>query len=245
MSNLKHFIDKVEGFYTLSSGDQIKYFAYYILHELNQEFINASTIRTCYDDLLLNPYSNIPKYLKQKSAKGNSQLFIKKNNGYTLHALASEKIAKEIGIPKKLTPDDSLFPLSIFDHTRKYLIRHAQEASICYRMGLYDPCLFLLRKIMEILIVELYESKYYEAEIKDHDGNYFQLSRLTSKLISDTRFKLSKLPKEQIPKVKDFADSSVHSRRFNAKKSDIDSIQADVRIIFEELVVLTDYPNWK
>ena len=44
--------------------------------------------------------------------------------------------------------------------------------------------------------------------------------------------------------IKAKGDLSVHNRRFNAAKSDVDSIKSGLRIVVEELVHLINYEQW-
>lgn len=107
-----------------------------------------------------------------------------------------------------------------------------------YQHGLYDGCLVLIRKLIETLIIEIYEKHGISNKIKDGDGNYFYLSDLISSLLSETTWTVGRNSKQAFPGIKKFADLAAHNRRFNAKKSDVDGIKADVRIVIEELVHL-------
>ena len=47
-----------------------------------------------------------------------------------------------------------------------------------------------------------------------------------------------------LPDIKAKGDLSAHNRRFNATKSDVDSIKSGLRIVVEELVHLINYEQW-
>ncbi len=244
MSELKTFVSKISDFFTFDSGNQIQYFVYFLQVENQAESVKAKDISECYDILHLNPYSNIPSYLNYYSRKGKKQQFLKKKSGYVLYSSTKEKIDNEVDKPVEVKPSNSLFPQSIFQNTRGYLIEFANEASSCYDLGLYNSCLFMLRKITETLIIELYESKSLQSKIKNGNGDYFQLSELVKSAINEPTWKLTKIVKESLPKIKLLADSSVHSKRFSAKKPDIDDIKTNVRIVFEEIISHIDYNTW-
>lgn len=244
MSELKTFVSKIPDFFSLDSGSQVQYFVYFLQVEKNFEAVKAKDIRLCYESLHINPYSNIPAFLNSCSIKSKKQQFLKKKTGFILYSSVKARIDGEVDKPIELRPGNSLFPLSIFDNTRKYLVDFSNEASACYDYGLYTSCLFMLRKITETLIIELYESKNIQAKIKNANGDYFQLSELIKSVSHDTTWKLTKIVKENLPKIKLLADSSVHSKRFSAKKPDIDEIKTNVRIAFEELISHIDYAKW-
>lgn len=244
MSELKTFVSRIPDFFELDSGNQVKYFVYFLQVENQVESVKAKDISECYEILHLNPYSNIPSYLSYYSRKGKKQQFLKKKTGYVLYSVIKDKIDNEVDRPVELSPSNSLFPQSIFQNTRGYLIEFAKEASNCYDLGLYNSCLFMLRKITETLIIELFESKSIQSKIKNANGDYFQLSELVKSVINEPSWKLTKIVKENLPKIKLLADSSVHSKRFSAKKPDIEDIKTNMRITFEELISHIDYNTW-
>lgn len=242
MENLKHFVQRIAVFSELASGKQIKYFMFYLQHIVKLENIAAKDIKACFEELHLNSYSNIPQYLKKYSQKSLDQEFLHTKKGYILFSKTTQQIEREVGASIELIPTDNLYPLSIFEKAPSYLNAFAGEASNCYDLGLFNSCLFMLRKICEILIIELFESKRLESKIRNQNGDFFQLADLIKASISEPSWKFSKIVKENLPKIKLLADSSVHSKRFKARRSDIDPIKTDIRIAFEEILTLIDYP---
>jgi len=244
MSELKKFVTKIPDFFYLDPSNQVKYLVYYLQFEKRIEEVKAKEISLCCEELHINTYSNISGYLNYYSRKGKTQQFLKKKNGFVLYSTVRDIIENELGKPIELNPSNHLFPLSIFENTRGYLVDFSKEASSCYDYGLFTSCLFMLRKITETLIIELYESKGIQAKIKNGKGDYFQLSDLITSVTNETSWKLTKIVKENLPKIKLLADSGVHSKRFSAKQSDIDGIKTNVRITFEELISHIDYSKW-
>lgn len=242
MDELTNFIKKIVGFYDLTAAKQIKYFVYYFQVIEKLDVVSAKNVRSCFENLHLNPYSNIPAYLNKAAQKGLNQEFLVKKSGVILIAILRHQIKEELEKEVEVVPTDSLYPLAIFIKTPSYLSAFAEEASVCFDYSLYNSCLFMLRKICEILIIELFESKGLQESIKTSNGDYYQLSDLIKAAISQRTWKLSKIVKENLPKIKLLADSSVHSKRFKARKSDIEPMKTDVRIIFEEFIALIDYP---
>ncbi len=133
---------------------------------------------------------------------------------------------------------EELFPIEIFESTKGYLKKNAQQVIICYKYKAYDACFVLLRKIIEILIIELFEKEKIEDKIIDEDGNYFMLKKLIICFQKEQKFKkiFSRNINEALPKIKKNGDLSAHNRRFIARKADIDRLRDDFRIVFEELI---------
>lgn len=243
--DLKSFTKKINDFPQLISANQIDYFAYFLLHEINMEGIKPKDIQSCFDELQLSPYSNIPSYLSKHSQRGKGQKFLKRKDLYFLENKTKSSIEQDVKKEFEPEPSNNLFPLSIFDNTRGYLLAFAKEASIAYDYSLYNSCFFMLRKIIETLIIDLFERHRIESKIKNSQGNYVMLSDLFTRLISENNWQLNKTVKQDIPKIKKLADSSVHNKRFQAKKPDLDNIKIEIRIIYQELVDHIDYPTWQ
>lgn len=246
MSNINDFTKRISEFDALSSSEKIDYIVYFLLIVEKKSEVKSSDIKKCFDELHAVPYSNIPSYLSKFSKRGKEQKFLKKGTaGYLLERKRKEEIdliTKNIPAPK---PSDDLFPMVLLDNTRGYILRSAEQASVCYDTGMYDASLVMVRKLLETLIIECFERYGIESNIKGSDGHYFFLSELIGKFLTQTgKWSVSRNTSQSLPKIKSLGDLSAHNRRFNAKKSDIDKVKDDLRIVIEDLVLLIDYPSW-
>lgn len=145
---------------------------------------------------------------------------------------------KRVKVSSPVISESILLPLEIFENTRGYLKKNISQINICYKYKAYDACFVLLRKVTEILIIELYEKEKIEDRIKDTDGYYFMLGKLISTFQKENEFKKfnSRKINEYLPKIKANGDLSAHSRKYNAHKVDIDSLRLEFRVVFEELI---------
>lgn len=139
--------------------------------------------------------------------------------------------------------EDDPFPIDIFYGTRKYLEQIASQAILCYRHGLYDASLVMIRKLLETLIIEAHERHGLSGTIKNEKDEYFYLNDLIQMLLKQQMWTISRNARTGLPGIKKLADISAHNRRFVAKKSDVDR-QTDLRIVLEELIHLIDYSSW-
>ncbi|EMB47282.1 DUF4145 domain-containing protein [Treponema denticola] len=243
MEELNQFIIKIKDFTNFKSTKQIDIFVYYLIQIKQQEGVNAKDIKECFLYLNLKPYSNINAYLnnsikKNKSAKPK---YIKKGSKFYLEASTLQDVKEIIGATIDYTPTDSLITFEIFNNTRGYLLNMAKEAACCYDMGQYNACLVMLRKLIETLIIELFEKNNIENIIRDNNGDYFQLKTLIELLLVQSNWSISKNVKKSIPEIKKLGDLAAHNRRFFAKKPDLDKIKTDLRITIQELITLIDY----
>lgn len=123
--------------------------------------------------------------------------------------------------------------------TRGYIERVAHQANGAYANGWYDACAVMLRRLIETLIIECYESHKIEARIKDSAGNYLFLKDLVEKALAEPSWTLGRTVRVVLPKLKELGDKAAHNRRYNAHREDIDKVLKDLRDTVQELLVLS------
>lgn len=136
-------------------------------------------------------------------------------------------------------PDQPVIPHSIVVGTRGYIEKIVFEINSSYLATAYDGAAVLIRRLVEVLIIEVFEAKGIGHKIKGTDGNYFFLSDLIPLMLTETSWSLSRTVKSALPKLKDIGDLSAHSRMYNAKRVYIDEAKDRVRIVTEELLYLS------
>ena len=166
---LDEFIDRIDGFVDKKASEQIPYFGYFLITYQGQASFTAKDIDSCFLQIRLPAYSNISAFLsKEQKAKR----LLKAKVGYILSKKMSDAIANDIGEIKVKAPSDNLFPIDIFDNTRDYVKKTARQAILCYDYGLYDGCLVMIRRLIETLIIELFEHRELKERILDKNNNY-------------------------------------------------------------------------
>jgi hypothetical protein len=140
-------------------------------------------------------------------------------------------------IPKS----EQVLPLDVIRPARrKYLERVVIQANGSYEHKWYDACSVMIRRIVETLIIELYEAKGRASDVKDaRNGEYLMLSGLISTILKDAAWHLGRETKGALPEVKTLGDRSAHNRYYLATKQDIDRVIPGLRIIADELLSLS------
>jgi len=136
-------------------------------------------------------------------------------------------------------PTDDLFPLEIIKNTRGYIEIIADQACGAYDQGWYDACAVMARRLLEILIIESFESHKLAAKIQKPDGTFFYLQDLVTLTLNESSWTIGRNVKKALPNLKDIGNQSAHGRRYIARKSDIDNIKRELRLTIEELVLLS------
>ncbi|MBI4429507.1 MAG: hypothetical protein HY562_10355 [Ignavibacteriales bacterium] len=135
---------------------------------------------------------------------------------------------------------DSILPTNLFTNTRGYIEKVVLQINASYDSGLYDCCTVMCRRLLETLIIEVYEAKGFADDLKGSDGHYKMFSGLLAQLEKEKRFNLSRNSLEGLKNFKRLGDESAHNRRFNARKEDIDRIRDGMRVAAEDLLHLAN-----
>lgn len=133
-----------------------------------------------------------------------------------------------------------IIPLALVRNTRSYIERVANQANGSYQNGWYDACAVMLRRFLETLIIEAFEAHSISHKIKNPNGDFFYLTDLVDRTLSETTWNIGRNAKRAMPKLKDLGDKSAHNRRFNALRDDVERLQDDVRVVAEELIILAN-----
>lgn len=196
-----------------------------------KKIIEEDTYRKMYNELLKDWNKFVPLY---------EELIREHGETIDYNQSLEDKIQElEIQISESTLTDD-FFPFALIEDTRGYLVNVGKQAILCYQNGLFDACLVMTRKLLETLIIECFEKHDLVEEIKNSEGNYFYLSDLISQLLKQSKWTVGRNTQQSLPRIKKFADLSAHNRRFNAKRTDIDSMKDDLRIVIEELIHIAE-----
>lgn len=133
---------------------------------------------------------------------------------------------------------DSVLPHALFNGTRGYLEKVFFQINGSYDVSLFDCCAVMCRRLLETLIIEVYEAAGRPADIQGADGNFHLFADLLRVLLSDKSFNLSRNTQQGLKDFKKLGELSAHSRRYNAHRSDIDRVRDGIRVASEELLHL-------
>ena len=143
--------------------------------------------------------------------------------------------------PVEITPIDKHIVLSqsLFNSTRGYLGNIVYQINTSYENTCYDACSVMIRRLIEILIIETYEHNDIEHKIKNPNGDFLSLDDLINCFLSDSTWNLNRNTKRGLRNLKILGDLSAHARRYNTNRIDLDKVIQDLRVIAEELLYLS------
>ena len=110
-------------------------------------------------------------------------------------------------------PAQELFPLSLLARAnRGYLIGIGRQMNGSYAAGWYDATAVMMRRLLEVSIIEAFEGKGLSAKIQNSNDDFLQLSDLIAAALSETSWNLSRNTRTNLPKLRDVG----HCRRTGA-----------------------------
>jgi hypothetical protein len=130
-----------------------------------------------------------------------------------------------------------VFPLALLAQAnRGYLVTIGRQMNACFQAGWFDACAVMMRKLLEVAIIEAFEARGVAHKIKDADDNYIQLSPMITAALAETTWTLSKNTKKYLPQLRDAGHQSAHGRYYHAGVQDIERIQPWCRVVIEEFL---------
>ena len=139
---------------------------------------------------------------------------------------------------------NQVIDFNLVNGTRVYIERVVDQINGTYENGWYDACVVMLRRLIETLIIEAYEARGIDDDIKDPDGNFLSLDKLINKACDGkSTLNLSRDTKRILSQIKKLGDRSAHNRRVNANRSDMERLSQDlfldIQTLVQELISLT------
>jgi len=136
---------------------------------------------------------------------------------------------------------DPIFPLGLLEQAnRGYLVVIGRQVNACFTDSRYDACAVMMRRLLEIAIIEAFEGKRIPQAIKDGNGEYLHLTDLVGKALGEAKWTLSRNAKKYLPQLRDLGHLSAHGRYFTAQTSDIERVRQGFRVVIEEFLRIAD-----
>jgi hypothetical protein len=138
------------------------------------------------------------------------------------------------------SPDQPVLPFALFKKcNRSYIERVVHQINRTYSDTSYDACAVMIRRLVETLIIEVFEHDQIDSKIKDANGDFKHLKELIESTLAEaSRWNLTRNCKSGLRNLKTVGDLSAHSRRYNSHREDIDKLMPELRVVVQELLSL-------
>ncbi|WIH85853.1 hypothetical protein NEI03_00210 [Brachyspira pilosicoli] len=212
----------------------VVYFAYF-LYLNNQKEFSAKDLNNCLEECDL-PSTNINQILQRETKKRN---LIKKRKGfYSLHRNKIDEFDNLFN-NVKLIPTNAFFDLNILENLPKdryYINQISEEMCLCYDNQCYTACLIMMRKLLEAIIIDIFESIGELYKIKDSNGVTFFLSDLINIYMEEKSINKSRNIKKELDKLKEIGDKAVHKYNFRVSRKIADEYKITLDVVIQELI---------
>lgn len=144
----------------------------------------------------------------------------------------------------KPSRQDKVLDKNLVKRTRGYIEIVVNQINSTYENGSYDACAVMIRRLIETLIIEVYEQNHIAERIQNQNGEFLPLSELIGSMLKEAKWNLGRdnaKVLQSLPKLKGIGDLSAHNRRYNAIQSDIDKVTPGLRALVQELIYLANF----
>lgn len=140
---------------------------------------------------------------------------------YVAHVKSMIGILKGVKERIKLTePLEPLLPIEYADNSKVYVKKLLSQINGCYESGYMDASAVLMRRLVEILIIDCFNNYGLRSKIEKPDGNYFGLDGLINAFLREKSWHISRSLKRYLPKLKvlkEIGDQAAHGINITPK----------------------------
>lgn len=156
INNIQDYIKHISNFQDLKNSEMIDYFSYYVIFHTQSETIKPKQITDCFTELHIPAYSNIPKYLSEKSKKikGYQKYIKNKDASYKLTRQRISELEQNIIIDTHVAHINSSLNNLLDKLKSESEKNYLHEAILTFEIGAYRASIIM---VWLLTIDHLYE----------------------------------------------------------------------------------------
>lgn len=135
-----------------------------------------------------------------------------------------------------------LFPVELVDRAKGFAKDVARQANGCYEKGWYDACAVMVRRLIEILIIDCFQVHGLLDAVKDEEGNIFGLGKLVEEFLEepDDLWHVERSARPVIRKLKDVGDRAAHGRYQKTYRQTLDRHKESLEVALQQLACVIE-----
>lgn len=126
--------------------------------------------------------------------------------------------------------NETILPLAIFNGLQQNFQSICKQINASYEHNLYDCAAVMMRRLLEGLLIMVYQSNGIESEIKNKNGRHLTLDKIIKNAENNSELSLSVNTKNNMYKFKNLGNYSAHKIWYNTTKKDIEPLVFDYRV---------------
>lgn len=218
--------------------EKVRLLTYYYLKIHGTAEVELSAILALFDELHFTR-PNVSR-LSQKIVASGNFIRAKRVGWIKLHARSITMLAKtftELEMESEVIENDGMIiPSSVYSGLPNYVVKLADQINASYENRIFDGCAVLMRRLLEVLLIQSYEKYGCESNIQDSSGNYKMLEGIANDAKTNSLIKLSRNTKKSLEDFRLVGNFAAHKIYYSTRKSDLDKIKLDYRAAIEELL---------
>jgi len=139
--------------------------------------------------------------------------------------------------PAASGPSDPFLDPSIFKDSPSFISFLIPQINGCWDHDWFEACALICRRLLETLIIHLYETRGWTRDIRNVDG-YVGLQKLVDVVSSDPRVGLEKRSKDGLAHLKMMGDVAAHDYKVRVRKPDLERKRTELRLACERLLFI-------
>lgn len=233
--NIGEFANYID-YNLLNEAERAEAICFYIYKETGLTSFQVGDIAT----FMIECGSNQPNQsrLKTNLLKRPSFRRSPRGSGLELTEIGKYSLEKSFGNlwadNESIQSSGKLLDEGLFCGKLGYLDRFIQQINHCYENNCYDAAAVLMRRVMEIALIQAFEARGYKSQITTADNHYIALDGLIKKAISGNYLILTQA-RSNLESIKLLGNYAAHGIAFTTRKKDIEDIKLPYRILLEEL----------
>jgi hypothetical protein len=134
-------------------------------------------------------------------------------------------------------PTDQFVASDLFEKCGHYIKNTVTQINGCWNHGYLEACAVMIRRLLQLLITDLYVSRGWGKELKDpHTNDYLGLKAIVNKVKGDARFGFDKRMGKWLDELKELGDIGAHDHTIRVRKHDLSTRREAVRYACERLI---------
>jgi hypothetical protein len=144
-------------------------------------------------------------------------------------------------IPSPSTPTgvaDAFIDPGIFRDCPHFISYLVPQINGCWDRAWLEACALIIRRLLETLIIWLFDQRGWSVENRDTDGSYFKLQTLVDKVCGDSRIRLTSREASGLQHLKAIGDEAAHDFKVRVRRNDLKSHRLELRLACERLIFI-------
>lgn len=134
-----------------------------------------------------------------------------------------------------------LLTRALYENAPTYIVKLGDQINASFENNIMDGCAVLMRRLLEVLLIQSYEKLKIETEIQDTEGNYKLLDGISKNAKTNGILKLSRNTKKNLDDFKSLGNFAAHKIMYTTRRGDIENVSKDYRGAIEELLYKAGY----